>query len=197
MGSCWYWSDLYPFRTLLIISHTASRRSTCVKFGRMPRLRRHTVCFPEQADAKKAYLEVTSGKPSLRTDTSALILSITTGSYWPPCVRSQWRKDQIYRNILFLTLRFIATGTPFSYSMPASPPSPARAAIRRRSSSSRSARLLSLDLMSGLVGDVDWVNVSSLAFEVLRAADCEETWACVMLASFVGGVCCCCWTFPG
>jgi hypothetical protein len=43
---------------------------------------------------------------------------------------------QMYLNMLFLTLLFIDTGCPSSSSTPASPPSPARPAIFRRSSSS-------------------------------------------------------------
>lgn len=45
----------------------------------------------------------------------------------------------MYRNMLFFTLRFIATGAPSSYSIPASPPSPERPDILRRSSSSNCA----------------------------------------------------------
>ncbi|KAI1147848.1 hypothetical protein F4825DRAFT_436039 [Nemania diffusa] len=48
----------------------------------------------------------------------------------------QCNSHHIYRDIVFLTLLFIATGLPSSYSMPASPPSPAMPDIFRRSSSS-------------------------------------------------------------
>jgi len=63
----------------------------------------------------------------------------------------------MYLNMLFLTLLFIDTGCPSSSSTPASPPSPARPAIFRRSSSSSCAIVFLpvvalLLLFSSLVG---------------------------------------------
>ena len=46
---------------------------------------------------------------------------------------------QMYRNMLFLTDRFIAVGCPSSYSTPLAPPSPARSSIRALSCASSSA----------------------------------------------------------
>ena len=51
--------------------------------------------------------------------------------------------------MLFLTLRFIDTGTPSSYSTPDAPPSPAISDIFARSSSSSSAGVLWWDLVVG------------------------------------------------
>lgn len=42
----------------------------------------------------------------------------------PCCDHHGDDKRQISRNMFSLTLRFIATGLPFSYSIPATPPSP-------------------------------------------------------------------------
>lgn len=49
---------------------------------------------------------------------------------------SQPRHHQIYRNMLFLTLRFMVFGLPSSYSIPAAPPSPDICSSFSRSSSS-------------------------------------------------------------
>jgi len=59
----------------------------------------------------------------------------------------------MYLNILLLTLRFIATGWPSSYSTPDSPPSPERPDIFWRNSSSSSAWVLCLGF--GVSEDAD------------------------------------------
>jgi len=68
-------------------------------------------------------------------------------------------QDQIYLNILFFTLLFIATGTPSSYSTPASPPSPECPLIFCLNSSSISATVffffLTPPLSSAALAEVD------------------------------------------
>jgi hypothetical protein len=56
----------------------------------------------------------------------------------------------MYRNMLFFTLLFIETGWPSSYSIPASPPSPATPCIFSCSSLSSSAWVFFLGLISSV-----------------------------------------------
>jgi hypothetical protein len=74
----------------------------------------------------------------------------------------------MYLNMLFLTLLFIDTGCPSSSSTPASPPSPARPAIFRRSSSSSWA-IVFLPVVVLLL-----LSLSSLVGLASKDGDCAE-----------------------
>ena len=78
----------------------------------------------------------------------------------------------IKRNILFFTLRFIATGLPSSNSNPAAPPSPDIPSSFSRSSSSNSAMVLRLGLTVASFGAL----VSPAGFCWLEMVDvsCDE-----------------------